>query len=340
MKIHYASKEYIDFLRRCCLKPVVLMEITSHCNFKCDYCVSRLGLRKKQHMSFELTRHIVDQLPYLTTESVRLHVDGEPLLHPDFSKIVQMLSKRKLPVIVATNGSLLTPDHLKLDMDLLISMSVTEGEFRQRNTIYDLTDYQNRILEYLSAWTETITEQTILVQFKYYKDSDEKDQKRQIINYIKFIVKKMNLKKRLKNKFVRCKYSGIDHELDKKNCYVKNNKSILYFCIRPVNDGPNYRMKQFSDSVTRNGFCSNPWQELAILSDGRISFCCMDLTGGTAFTEPEEIWKRPLLDIWMDHRIEKIRRQLLGRHVNLPVCQRCLAELPDNSLYSLDHRFQ
>lgn len=298
-----------------------------------------MNLRKKGFMSMEMFEHIVGQLGDVTVHPIRLHVDGEPMLHPNFPQMVNALSDKELPVIVATNGSLLDLDYLDLKMDMLISISINEAEFTTRSKNLSFQNYIDKITAYLAGWIDSDAEQTLLVQIKYRADHFE-TRIQEIDVFIKGLDERLQLSQKLEKGFVPCKYEGIDHELDKDYCYTKKNGRSIYFCIRPINQGPNYMARQESDPVVKKGFCSCPWQEMAILWDGRVSFCCMDLTAGTAFTKPEAIWEKSLLDIWRDSKIADIRRDFAAHDVRLKTCQRCLAKIPENAFYAYDHPFK
>jgi len=101
------TTEQISKLDLALHNPEVLIEITSVCNFACTYCSSPFGERKKAHMPMDLFIHIANQLPGLTKQNIRMHVDGEPTMHPNFAEMVQYLNSKDFGVSLATNGSLL-----------------------------------------------------------------------------------------------------------------------------------------------------------------------------------------------------------------------------------------
>ncbi len=80
----------------------VYLEITNICNLSCNFCPGTERLAA--FMNMELFRRIIPQLPELT-EQVYFHVMGEPLLHPDFTAMVELCSEHSLPVAITTNGS-------------------------------------------------------------------------------------------------------------------------------------------------------------------------------------------------------------------------------------------
>ena len=70
-------------------KPIfqqIYLEITNCCNLHCPFCP--LEERSKKVMSLEQFRIITKKIkPY--TDSIYLHVKGEPLLHPEFKEIIK-----------------------------------------------------------------------------------------------------------------------------------------------------------------------------------------------------------------------------------------------------------
>ena len=67
------------------------LEVSTHCNLKCGGCVRTVATQhnawQNQHMSIELFRRVVDNLPRVNI--VTLHGIGEPTLNPDLPAMVQ-----------------------------------------------------------------------------------------------------------------------------------------------------------------------------------------------------------------------------------------------------------
>ena len=101
-------------------KPFFLaIEITNRCNLNCTMCFKRgLENQPSKHMSFEEFKTILDNVsPILGLNFIGL---GEPLLNPDFKKMLEETRRRRLGVNFATNGMLLTEDWAKTLIDLQI----------------------------------------------------------------------------------------------------------------------------------------------------------------------------------------------------------------------------
>lgn len=91
----------------------IYVEITNVCNLKCSFC--QPTLRSPRHMTVAGFEHICRQIqPF--TDYIYLHVKGEPLLHPDFAKILEIAQSYGLKVNITTNGTL-----LKKQLDAILS---------------------------------------------------------------------------------------------------------------------------------------------------------------------------------------------------------------------------
>lgn len=90
------------------LWSIVLIELTSCCNFSCSFCPSDHISRAKTIMPNELWRKILDELGQKKmTKSVFFHLLGEPLLHKDVFDAISYANKLGLSVSLYTNGALL-----------------------------------------------------------------------------------------------------------------------------------------------------------------------------------------------------------------------------------------
>ena len=86
------------------------VEITNCCNFHCGFCPSPTLVRPRSFMDPALFQELVPQLHELC-EHVYLHVLGEPLLHPQLARFLEIATEFSMPVSITTNGSLLPRYH-------------------------------------------------------------------------------------------------------------------------------------------------------------------------------------------------------------------------------------
>ena len=88
---------------------IVTLEITNSCNLQCKHCCQNAELSKgKLDVSYDSLKAYVDKILILQPETIAL-TGGEPLLRPDFEKLVEYIrEKYSKKLILMTNGTLVT----------------------------------------------------------------------------------------------------------------------------------------------------------------------------------------------------------------------------------------
>ncbi len=86
--------------------PHITIELMEQCNLRCDYCYRESDASKSRHMATADLLTIIGRLHDGGLRSVEL-TGGEPMLHPDFSRILDFCGRRLELVGVLSNGTLL-----------------------------------------------------------------------------------------------------------------------------------------------------------------------------------------------------------------------------------------
>ena len=95
-------------------KDNVQLSLTGRCNCRCRHCFVSAPHARFDELSFNDCIHILDELERCGVRKIGL-TGGEPLIHPDFKKIIEELNKRKLVLsTLYTNGLLLNDEILQL----------------------------------------------------------------------------------------------------------------------------------------------------------------------------------------------------------------------------------
>ena len=104
--------------------------MTAGCNLACQHCWLAPAYQPKGttggHLDYELFKLAMEEGIPLGLQSVKL-TGGEPLLHPDFLRFVDLLKEKNLGLTMETNGTLMTPEiarHLK-EMSTLAYVSIS-----------------------------------------------------------------------------------------------------------------------------------------------------------------------------------------------------------------------
>ena len=85
------------------------IDITAFCNAKCPFCprVAMPESRASGKMPIEKFTSIIEEAKVFGIKTLKLYITSEPLLHPDFSKFVNVAVENKIDVQISTNLSVL-----------------------------------------------------------------------------------------------------------------------------------------------------------------------------------------------------------------------------------------
>lgn len=92
-----------------CSRPAAAhVEITSYCNFKCDFCPSETMARKKCNLPYELGEKFVREMyRKYGPVPVNLNIMGEPFVNPDIFRYFDLCNELGITIVLVTNFSLL-----------------------------------------------------------------------------------------------------------------------------------------------------------------------------------------------------------------------------------------
>lgn len=217
----------------------IYIEITNVCNLNCSFCLK--NTRTPRNMTLNEFIHILDEING-HTEHVYLHVQGEPLLHPDLLLLMDECNHRRLKVHIVTNGTLLMNyNNAFFNHPALVQLSISihaaqiksndENYFKIKHLID--TSELNNVSIFLRLWTHNDHSINELV-------------KSLILPYqFNFEGKRTRIKKNL--------YIDLDEEFE-----------------WPTLTQP---------FLSIDGKCYSGTKMMAILSNGDVTPCCLDANG-------------------------------------------------------------
>lgn len=107
----YAYDDIVNQL----LLPRISIDISGFCNAKCKWCVTGRKNRrgkstgKKEFMSFDFFKqlydHLIEETIIMHDTEIMLYSWGEPLLNPDYIRIIEYLAEKRQVFSVSTNAS-------------------------------------------------------------------------------------------------------------------------------------------------------------------------------------------------------------------------------------------
>jgi radical SAM protein with 4Fe4S-binding SPASM domain len=89
-------------------RPIVVWNITRHCNLRCVHCYNDSGVDKTcDELSTAEAKVVIDDLADFGVPSV-LYSGGEPLIRADLFELIEHTVGRGLRAVISTNGTLIT----------------------------------------------------------------------------------------------------------------------------------------------------------------------------------------------------------------------------------------
>lgn len=82
----------------------IYLEITNACNLACEFCPA--PSRASEFMSVERFSLVMEKIRG-AADALYFHLKGEPLLHPELPRLLDIAGDAGFPVIITTNGTLL-----------------------------------------------------------------------------------------------------------------------------------------------------------------------------------------------------------------------------------------
>ena len=118
----------------------IYVEITNACNLNCSFC-SKDNISKRE-MSPEEFNLVINKIKDYT-DSIYLHVKGEPLLHSHFDEILDICDKHNIKVRITTNGTLLDKQKDVLLKHKINQINVSLHSENNKRNYYESVFYQS-----------------------------------------------------------------------------------------------------------------------------------------------------------------------------------------------------
>ena len=273
----------------------IYIEITNICNLNCSFCPK--NSRPKRFMTVEEFDAITDEISPLTN-TVCLHLMGEPLLHPNIKEIFDICNKKNLNVYLTTNGTL-----LKKNLDMLKSgcakrISVSLHSFEANNNFNSLDEYLEDILV---SCKEISNNSQTYIEFRLWNETSDKNAKNTLNRNI---IEKIN--------------QTFDANISEQNlqCHISITDKT-YISFADVFEWPINTENTEKNSVK---FCYGLRSHFGILCDGTVVACCLDSEGKLALGN---IFDSKITDILNTPRAKNIYKGFTDRNTTEEFCKTC-----------------
>ena len=217
----------------------IYVEILNYCNLNCKFCEKTL--KEKKAMSIEEFKKVIEEVKKYT-EYIYLHVQGEPLLHPNLKEFLEIAYLNNIKVNMTTNVTLLDKN-----LDLLLN---------------------SKSLRQINLSLQAL--QILPNKGKYYDDIIK------LIQNNKDIYLSLRFWGNFKNQDVLKEISYFTNKLDTTINLDETNKLMprVFFSLDEEFKWPNLNDNYNTDK----GRCQ-AINQLGILSDGTVIPCCLDKDG-------------------------------------------------------------
>ena len=259
----------------------IYLEITDACYLNCPFCTYEKG---HDFMPFDKIEDCIRQIrPFCNY--VYLHILGEPLLHPDFDRILDLLDVNEMNLQLVTNGTLLNKHPDLLLHPCLRKLSIS---LHSTNNLDVSDDYFTTIDHLLEKERNTV------IELRFY-DSD-------------------SLKGKLKDYLNRLKERYPFEITSKKNSWrLKDNVYVYYEEL--------FEWPKIGDPVINDtGTCHGGVDMLGITVDSRVTLCCLDPKAHNAIGSLEE---SSFADIISSPAYKKHVQEFKAHVISSPLCKRC-----------------
>ncbi len=275
------------------------VEITNVCNLACSFCP--VTKREAAFMDESTFCKVLDQLkPH--GEYLYFHVKGEPLLHPELDRFLDISYEKGFKVNITTNGTLIRQVKDKLmDKPSLRQINFSLHSF-EGNTGADMVMqvYMDDILEFIREArlrTDVIIALRLWNLAKDHNLNDLENKNREII-------------KRLETEFQTSIYDRVGEARG-----IKLGERLY------LNQDYEFKWPDLKEAEeSGQGFCHGLRNQAAVLADGTVVPCCLD---GEGILNLGSIHEMSFSDIINSSRAENIYEGFSNRQAVEELCRKC-----------------
>ena len=273
----------------------IYIEITNICNLNCSFCPK--NSRPKRYMTVEEFDAITDEISPLTN-TVCLHLMGEPLLHPNIKEIFEICNKKGLNVYLTTNGTLIKQNLELLKTGCAKRISVSLHSFEANNNSNTLDNYLENTL---FSCKEISENSQTYIEFRLWNENGGKNSKNTLN---KEIIEKIN--------------KTFNTNIGTKD--LQRHTSLtdkMYISFADTFEWPITTENKEKNCIK---FCYGLRSHFGILCDGTVVACCLDSEGKLALGN---IFNSKIVDILNTPRAQNIYKGFTDKNITEEFCKTC-----------------
>ena len=273
----------------------IYVEITNICKLDCSFCPK--NSRPKRFMTVAEFDKITEEISPLTN-TICLHLMGEPLLHPSIKQIFEICNAKNLKVHLTTNGTLIKQNLHLLQSGCAKKISVSLHSFEANNGAGSL---QNYLQDTLSCCKQIAENSQTYIEFRLWNESTAE-----------------NAKNSLNQKILQ----AIDKTFGTNllTVHLQHNTRITDKIILSLADVFEWPINTEHKEKNSVKFCYGLRSHFGILCDGTVVACCLDGEGKLALGN---IFEDSISNILNCTRAQNIYKGFTDRNTTEEFCKTC-----------------
>ncbi|HDY86574.1 MAG TPA: radical SAM/SPASM domain-containing protein [bacterium] len=313
------------------------MELTSACNFSCEFCPDSGMKRERGMMSLDMAKSILDEVSsFGGINMVLFHVMGEPTLHPNMLEIAEYAFSRKIDVCLTTNGSSLNRD-LVYDLQsagvrhVIVSLQTPDEQtFAMRGAKgISFDEYTDRITSAIKA----VINENMKIEFTLSflssplrrliipiaKEFSIADTSKKLREYLRLWTERIMNGTQIENR-----KADVLKKIKRARSFSQNKINLtdtLSFQTRIVGDWGTHFDKKLVKA--KFGFCPGLQENFGILWNGDYVFCCTDHEGKTSTANFRD---KTIKEYLSSEAVQKTVRAMQKFRIINDYCQYCMGD--------------
>lgn len=276
------------------------IEITNVCNLACNFCPQTR--RQPEFMKIEAFNKILEQIkPH--TDYIYFHVKGEPFLHPEIDKFLDLSYEKGFKVNITTNGTLINKAKDKILMKpALRQVNFSLHSFDGNEGSKNKEEYINNIFLFVR---EAIDNTNVFISLRLWnidRDNTLNLEKGKNHELLQAIEKEFNLSYKIEEKVIPGGGIKISDRI-----YLNQDHEFQWPDLKEAED-------------EGSGFCYGLRNQVAILVDGTVVPCCLD---GEGIINLGNINKSNFSEIVESERANNLFNGFSRREVVEELCRKC-----------------
>ena len=313
------------------------VELTSHCNFACEFCPDGAMRRARGMMPLPMVEHLLaDAGREGVARQIHFHIMGEPLLYPHLSGAVAGARRHGMEAWVTTNGSAPTPDGLSelreaglshLTVSLQTPDAATFGLRGSRHLAFEA--YRDRLVGTARAFLASPGAMRLTVCFlanplrRFHAPNPPTAPVAQSGRVLRAHMAA----------WAERIFRGTPHEAELPRLLARTRRAgILKETSVPLTERLDFQVRILGNwadhfagpvSPARFGYCPGLVENFGVLWNGDYVVCCTDYDGRTVLANAADVSPRDYLAL---PAVQAIAAGFRGYRVVHPYCRRCLGD--------------